>query len=189
MESDFQRKGARSCLPNSESLQAHAAAATQRVHVKPCQSWAEELPHSSLFLPFVLLFTPPLYSSPESRNTALGPLSHSVTPCIKFPCIQRGVSKQDDGHYLLLLMTTLPRSWGEEASQRKSPSAKKPLQKGHSLAPYYLHSYTAPSLDSGEAFHMLRNKKDHAIWRSTCMFAHCACSGAPLDNIPVCSHR
>lgn len=37
----------------------------QSIHVKSCQSWAEELPCSSLFLPFFL--------SPQSRNTTLGP--------------------------------------------------------------------------------------------------------------------
>lgn len=141
LESDFQRKGAKWCLPNSEYLQAHAAAATatQRIHVKPCQSRAEALPRSSLFLSLFFLFSPPLYSSPQSRSTVLGPLSHPVTPGVMFLCT-RGISKQGDGHWLLLLMTTLPRSWDEEASQRRSPPAKEPLQKGHSLAPHYLHS-------------------------------------------------
>lgn len=55
-------------------------------------------------------------------------------------------------------MTTLPRSWGEKASLRRSPSAKEPLQKGQSLATHYLHSYAAQSFDSGEDLHVLRDK-------------------------------
>lgn len=93
LESDFQRKGAKSCLPNSESLKAHAATATQHIHMKPCQSWAEELLHCSLFLPLFLFFNPSLYFPPQSRNITLGPLSHSVTPSISFHCTQWGISK------------------------------------------------------------------------------------------------
>lgn len=98
LESDFQRKGTKSCLPKSKSLQAHAARATQRTHVEPCQSWAEELPCSSLFLSLFLLVSPPLYSSPQGRRRALGPLSHPVTLSVRFPRTQWGVSKQDDSH-------------------------------------------------------------------------------------------
>lgn len=59
LESDFQRKGAKSCLPNSKSLQAHAATATQRVHEGP-----PKLGWGTAMLPLIPPFIPPLYSTP-----------------------------------------------------------------------------------------------------------------------------
>lgn len=70
LESDFQRKGTKSCLPKSKSLQAHTARAMQRAHVKPCQSWAEELPRSSLFLSLFLLVSPP-FIPPHRKDVEL----------------------------------------------------------------------------------------------------------------------
>lgn len=70
IESDFQRKGAKSCLPSSESLQAMQPQPRGAYMWSPAKAGLRNChapPYSSL------------YFSPQSRNTTLGPLSHSVT--------------------------------------------------------------------------------------------------------------
>lgn len=134
LESDFQRTGAKSCLPNNKSLQAHTATRSHS-HAAHTREALPKLGWGTAALLLIPPFISPLYF-----------------PHLFLPTEQKQSSKASfppyDSHFHVLLCTTsnlktwwwtltsLPRSWEEPASQRRFLSAKEPLQKRHSLNPY-----------------------------------------------------